>query len=170
MPDSQSSQPGFESPLCYCFVDWAFLFSPLTPQFTQLHNWVPGYRPCWKCECLVIAHNCCMARMLPGESGLVLVMNRSVTGWSVKRFQRSNRLDTALYKNILFLIPLNVTDVMLYSYSWEDRGVWLVGLSDSSVTPCRYSRWLIRSTLRRHHQRTAVRWVGNWTIIDAFAM
>ena len=27
-------------------------------------------------------------------------MNRSARGWSVKRFERSNRLDTALYKNI----------------------------------------------------------------------
>ena len=29
-------------------------------------------------------------------------MNRSAMGWSVKRFERSNRLDAALYKNLLF--------------------------------------------------------------------
>ena len=51
---------------------------------------------------LVLARNCCMARMLHGEAELV-------TEWtglpgrakSVKRFQRSNGLDTALYQNYL---------------------------------------------------------------------
>ena len=37
-------------PLCYRFEDWAFSFSPLTPLFTQLYKWVPGYRQWWKCE------------------------------------------------------------------------------------------------------------------------
>ena len=36
--------------LCYRFVDWAFPFSPLTPQLTQLFKWVPCYRQWWKCE------------------------------------------------------------------------------------------------------------------------
>ena len=36
--------------LCYRFEDWAFLFSPLTPLFTQLYKWVPGHRQWWKCE------------------------------------------------------------------------------------------------------------------------
>ena len=35
---------------------------------TQLYKWIPGYRQWWKCECLVVARNCCMARMLPGEA------------------------------------------------------------------------------------------------------
>ena len=55
---------------------------------------------------LVVARNCCMSRMLPGEAELV----SEWTGlWgrakSVKRFERSNGLDTALYKNYL-LLPL----------------------------------------------------------------
>ena len=36
--------------LCYRFDDCAFSFSPLTPLFTQLYKWVPGYRQCWTCE------------------------------------------------------------------------------------------------------------------------
>ena len=52
---------------------------------------------------LALARNCCLARMLPGEAELVL----ELTGLqreakSVKRFERSNGLDTALYKNYLF--------------------------------------------------------------------
>ena len=49
-----------------------------------------------------------MARMLPGETELVrnCVMNRSAGGGgggkSVKRFEWSNELDTALYKNYLY--------------------------------------------------------------------
>ena len=54
---------------------------------------------------LVFARNCCMARMLPGEAENGVGMNRSASGAkSVKRFERSNGLDTVLYKNI----PLHV--------------------------------------------------------------
>ena len=52
----------------------------------------------------IFAHNYCMARMLPREAELV----SELTGLpgrakSVKRFERSNGLDTALYRNIPFL-------------------------------------------------------------------
>ena len=49
---------------------------------------------------LVLARNCCLARMLPGEA------ENGVK--SVKRFERSNGLDTALYKNYLYLLWLMV--------------------------------------------------------------
>ena len=54
---------------------------------------------------LALARNCCIARMLPGEAELV----SERTGLpgeakSVKRFERSNGLDTALYKNYLYLL------------------------------------------------------------------
>ena len=56
---------------------------------------------------LVLAHNCCLARMIPGEAenGVVLSEWTGLSGKakSVKRFERSNGLDTALYKNYLFL-------------------------------------------------------------------
>ena len=40
---------------------------------------------------LVVARNCCMARMLPGEAENGVGMNRSARGGkSVKRFERSN--------------------------------------------------------------------------------
>ena len=53
---------------------------------------------------LVVARNYCMTRMLPGEAGLV----SELTGLpgrakSVKRFERSNGLDTALYKNYIYI-------------------------------------------------------------------
>ena len=53
---------------------------------------------------LVVASNCCMTRMLPGEAELV----SEGTGLpgrakSVKRFEQSNGLDTELYKNYLYL-------------------------------------------------------------------
>ena len=56
---------------------------------------------------LVLALNCFLARMLPGEAELV----SGCTGLpgrakSVKRFERSNGLDTALYKNYLYLFTV----------------------------------------------------------------
>ena len=60
---------------------------------------------------LVLAHNCCLARLLPGEAENGVRMNStglSGKAKSVKRFERSNRLDTALYKNYLFFLPLCV--------------------------------------------------------------
>ena len=52
---------------------------------------------------LALARSCCMARMLPGEAEflweLTCLPGRAK---SVKRFERSDGLDTALYKNIPF--------------------------------------------------------------------
>ena len=53
---------------------------------------------------LVLARNCCLARMLPGEAENGVGMNRSGKAKSVKRFERSNGLDTALYKNYFFFV------------------------------------------------------------------
>ena len=52
----------------------------------------------------VVARNCCMARMLPGEAELVSE-SAGLPGraTSVQRFERSDGLDTALYKNYLYL-------------------------------------------------------------------
>ena len=52
-----------------------------------------------------VARNCCMARMLPEEAELV----SECTGLpgranSVQRFERSDRLDSALYKKKLLTI------------------------------------------------------------------
>ena len=104
MPDSQSIQPGFES-----------LFATVSKigHFRSLH-----WRPC-SLSCineylsidsggnvsdLALARNCCLARMLPGEAELVSEWT-GLTGEakSVKRFERSNGLDTALYKNYLYI-------------------------------------------------------------------
>ena len=48
-----------------------------------------------------------MTRMLPGEAELVSdLTGLSGRAKSVKRFERSNGLDTALYKNYLYLYLL----------------------------------------------------------------
>ena len=53
---------------------------------------------------LVVARNCCMARMLPGEAELVSEgTGLPGTAKSVNRFERSNGLDTALYRNYIYL-------------------------------------------------------------------
>ena len=104
MPNSQSSEPGFES-----------LFTTVSKigYFRSLH-WRPsslsGINEYLAIDSggnmsdLVFARDCCMVRMLPGEAELV----SEWTGLpgkakSVKRFERSNGLYTALYKNYLFL-------------------------------------------------------------------
>ena len=53
---------------------------------------------------LVVARNCCMTRMLPGEAELVSACQGRK---SVKHFERSNGLDTALSKNIPYLFFLS---------------------------------------------------------------
>ena len=46
---------------------------------------------------LVLARNCCLARILPGEAELVSeCTGLSGKAKSVKRFERTNGLDTAL--------------------------------------------------------------------------
>ena len=51
---------------------------------------------------LVFVRNCSIARMLPEEAGL------PGRAKSVKRFQRYNGPDIALYKNYLYLLPLSI--------------------------------------------------------------
>ena len=81
MSDSQSRESGFESPLCYRFEDWAFLYSPRCPSsLSFINKWVPGYRRWWKCVWIVFAHICCVARMLPLRSWVGVWMNRSDRG------------------------------------------------------------------------------------------
>ena len=95
MPDSQSSEPGFESP---------FVTVSKIGHFRSLSciNECLAIDSGGNVSDLALARNCCMARMLPGEAALV----SEWTGLpgrakSVKRFERSNGLDTALYKNYL---------------------------------------------------------------------
>ena len=104
MPDSQSSEPGFES---------RFVAVSNIGHFRSLH-----WRLC-SLSCineyltidsggnvsdLALARNCCLARMLPGEAELVSEWTGlSGEAKSVKRFERSKGLDTALYKNYLYL-------------------------------------------------------------------
>ena len=49
--------------------------------------------------CESLHSNRCVAECVPG-SQVSVGMNRSAKRRNVKRFERSNRLDTALYKNI----------------------------------------------------------------------
>ena len=68
---------------------------------------------------LVFARNCSIARMLPGEAELV----SEWTGLpgeakSVKRFERSNGPDTALYKNYRYLYLYSLAVEILRSRSY----------------------------------------------------
>ena len=55
-----------------------------------------------------------MARMLPREAENGVGMNRSARGGMCKRFARSNGLDTALYKTILFFFFYEHFNVYVY--------------------------------------------------------
>ena len=55
MPDSQSREPGFESPLLP-FRSLGIFFHFTTPQSTQLYKWVPGYRRWWKIVVAQLLH------------------------------------------------------------------------------------------------------------------
>ena len=78
MPDSQSSEPGFESPFATVCKIGHFPNSPLTPLLTQLINEYLAIDSGGNVSDLVLARNCCMARMLPREAENGAGMNRSV--------------------------------------------------------------------------------------------
>ena len=65
---------------------------------------------------LVLARNCCLARMLPGKAELVSEWTGlSGREKSVKRFERSNGLGTALYKTTFsFFLHWPVKEYYLY--------------------------------------------------------
>ena len=103
MPDSQSSEPGFESP---------FATVSKIGHFHSLH-WRPCLLSCineylaidsgGNVSDFVLARNCCLAIMLLIEAELVSEWTGlSGKAKSVKLFEPSNGLDTALYKNYLF--------------------------------------------------------------------
>ena len=138
MPDSQSSEPGFES--CFATVSNIGHFRSLHWR----HSWLSCINEYLAIDSgrnvsdLVVARNCCMARMLPGEAELVLEWTGlSGNAKSVKRFERSNGLDTALYKNYLYL----------YLFT---SGFWLVNFTKSLWT-C-WTNWLISKWLAYAHK------------------
>ena len=64
-------------PRWYCFEDWAFSFTRLAPLLTQLYEYL-AIDSGGNVSDLVLARNCCLARMLPGEAENGVGMNRSV--------------------------------------------------------------------------------------------
>ena len=128
MPDSQSSEPGFES---------LFITVSKIGHFRSLH-WCPCSLSCineylaidsgGNASDLALARNCCLARMLPGEAELVSEWTGLPgSAKSVKRFERSNGLDTALYKNYLYL--------NLYLYIVLIQIVFLINMF-FAIQPC----------------------------------
>ena len=90
---------------------------------------------------LVIARNCCVATMLPGEAELV----SESTGLpgrakSVQRFEPSNGPDTALYKNYLYLLPLPLQNPNRHSIS-HVRQKLLMLLTSSFIQWHKYKWW-----------------------------
>ena len=109
MPDSKSSEPGFESPFATISKIGHFRSLHCGPSWLSCINEYLAIDSGGHVSDLVLARNCCLTRMLPGEAELV----SEWTGLpgkakSVKRFERSNGLDTALYKNYLYLLPHEV--------------------------------------------------------------
>ena len=103
MPDSQSSEPGFESSFATVSKIGHFRSLHCCPSWLSCINEYLAIDSGGNVSDLALARNCCLARMLPGEAELVSEWTGlSVEAKSVKRFERSNGLDTALYKNYLF--------------------------------------------------------------------
>ena len=82
---------------------WAFSISPRCPSSLSCINEYLAVDSGGNVSDLVLARNCCLARMLPGEAENGAGMNRSARGWSLKRFKRSNGRDTALYRTYIYL-------------------------------------------------------------------
>ena len=104
MPDSQSSEPGFESPFATVSKIGHFRSLHCGPSWLSCINEYLAIDSGGHVSDLVLARNCCLTRMLPREAELV----SEWTGLpgkakSVKRLEWSNGLDTALYKNYLYL-------------------------------------------------------------------
>ena len=64
---------------------------------------------------LVAARNCCMARMLPGEAEVSELTGLPGRAKSVKLFERSNGLDTALYKNTCYNLNRDFALMMIHT-------------------------------------------------------
>ena len=113
MPDSQSSEPGFES---------RFATVSKIGRFRSLH-WRSSWLSCineylaidsgGNVNDLVFARNCSIARMLPEEADLVSEWT-GLPGRAkrVKRFELSNGPDIALYKNYVYLFLTTVYSVV----------------------------------------------------------
>ena len=67
---------------------------------------------------LVVARNCCMARMASRRSRVGVGMNTGLSGraTSVKRFERSNGMDTALYKTTFTFVNCFVETSNVFSF------------------------------------------------------
>ena len=75
MPDSQSSEPGFESPFA---TVWKIgHFPSLQCRLSGINEYL-AIDSGGNVSDLVLARNCCLARMLPGEAENGVGMNRSV--------------------------------------------------------------------------------------------
>ena len=117
-------------------IQWARVRIPFATVLEIGHFRSLHWRPCWlscineylaidsggNVSDLVLAHNCCLARILPGEAELVSEWTGlSGRAKSVKSFDRSNGLDTALYKNYLYLFICFVhTRNSFYNPTWCD--------------------------------------------------
>ena len=69
--------PG-SNPLCYRFEVWAFSFTSRRPSRLSCINEYLAIDSGGNVSDLVLARNCCLARMLPGEAENGVGMNRSV--------------------------------------------------------------------------------------------
>ena len=86
-------------------------------------------------------------------------MNRSARGWSVKRFERSNGLDTALYTTYLYLLYDGCFQRCLSRcYSSQE---WS---STRNISPSMFICWPTLPASSRHGERYA----QNWGFLNGF--
>ena len=142
MPDSQSREPGFESPLLL-FRSLGILFHSKTPQFTYLYKEVSDHRQRWKCQWCLCAFIAVWLNVSQ-RSRVGVVMNRFAREWNVKRFEQSIGLDTALYKIQLYtylcMVWPGIWDVWVSSLQ---KGNWATSTTDflQGTRPRRNTRW-----------------------------
>ena len=96
--------PGSNPPLLPFRRLGIFFLSVDAPVHSLPYEWVTVPDTGGHVSGLVSARNCSIAKMLPGEAELVSEWTGlPVNAKSVKRFERSNGPDIALYKNYLYL-------------------------------------------------------------------
>ena len=109
MPDSQSSEPGFESPLLPFRRLGIFCSLHCGPSWLSCINEYLAIDSGGHVSDVIVARNCGVTRMLPGEAELV----SKWTGLPGRaKSVKSNGLDTALYKNYLFYISINTSNLV----------------------------------------------------------
>ena len=128
---SLSRGPGVESS-CWRFEPWAISFTPRCLSSLTYINWVS----IWQYTLIAAWPKACQ------KSRVDVVKKRFARGWSVKCFERSYRLDTALCKNIPFIILL-INTCIFFRLSQRYGGITSITMNLNNRT---YVTWMYGTT------------------------